>query len=99
MFHEDVNNDYIEYFITDLYKNVVNLTDMKNQTQEYDYTLEIIQEEIGMLDFLCRCRALTDAENELVDMTMTELKQGHLTNKKEATKWKENLKNWANYSK
>lgn len=99
MFHEDVNNDYIEYFITDLYKNVVNLTDMENQTQEYDYTLEIIQEEIGMLDFLCRCRALTDAEDELVDMAMTELKQGFLINRKEAVKWRGNLKNWANYSK
>jgi hypothetical protein len=93
MFHEDVNNDYIEYFITDLYKNVVNLTDMENQTQEYDYTLEIIQEEIGMLDFLCRCRALTDAEDELVDMAMTELKQGFLINRKEAVKWRGNLKN------
>lgn len=99
MFHEDVNNDYVEYFIMDLYKNIVNLTDIEDQTQEYKYTLEIIREEIGMLDFLCRCRPLTDAEDEMIDLAIEELKEADLKTRKEEEKWRRNLKNWVNYSR
>lgn len=98
MFHEDVNNDYIEYFIIDLYKNIMNLENMEDQSQAYKYTLANIREEIGMVDFLCRCRTLTDAENELIDMIIEELKGDKLTNREEE-RWRGNLKNWANYSK
>lgn len=98
MFHEDVKNDYIEYFIMDLYKNVMNLINMDNQSLEYKYTIEVIQEAVGMLDFLCRCRLLTDAEDEVIDMIIEELKEDNLINREE-DKWRRNLKNWANYSK
>ena len=98
MFHEDVNNDYIEYFIMDLYKNIMNLENIEDQSRAYEYTLANIREEIGMVDFLCRCRTLTDAENELIDMIIEELKGDKLTNREEE-RWRGNLKNWANYSK
>ena len=99
MFHEDVNNDYVEYFIMDLYKNIVNLAGLEDQAQEYNYTVENIREEIGMLDFLCRCRALTEAESEIVDLAIEELKGTDLKIKREDDKWKGNLKNWASYLK
>lgn len=98
MFHEDVKNDYIEYFIIDLYQNVMNLMNMDDQSLEYKRTIEIIQEEIGMLDFLCRCRPLTDAEDEIIDMVIEGLEEDNLINREEE-KWKGNLKNWASYLK
>lgn len=99
MFHEDVENDYIEYFIMDLYKNVVDLADLEDQDREYNYTIEIIQEEIGMLDFLCRCRALTDAESEMIDLAIEKLKGSDLKIKREDDKWRKNQKNSVNYLK
>ena len=93
MFHKDVNNDYIEYFIMDMYKNIMDLTYMEGQGQTYNYTLEIIREEIEMLNSLCKYRTLTNAESEMVDSALEELKDTDLRIRREEDRWKGNLKN------
>lgn len=80
MFHENVNDDFVEYFLHDLLNNMTQFNDMlvvltketndKSRNAVFkriDNLKEIINEEVQMLKDLRDFRKLTYAEVEVVN--------------------------------
>ena len=79
LFHTDINDDFVEYFITDLHCNMIRLNDLlvalgketsersgKRLLRDIDLLREVINEEIEMLSKLIDYRLLTEPETKLV---------------------------------
>ena len=93
VFHENVSDDYIEYFLLDLLKNIGMLNDilvcLSKETSEKSRAaiererqklIENINEETKMLDELYDFRLITIAEREIVNEIIEIRESEHIKN-------------------
>ncbi len=91
VFHENVSDDYIEYFLIDMLKSVELLNDalvcLTRETsddskraldREISYLIEIINEESKMLNDLYDFRLITIAEQKIVEQIVKIRNSDHI---------------------